>query len=106
MTWLEVCANIAAILTAIVAGLAWGAYRYDLYRKRKRLEAYLKAEKEKGTDKGQRTMLHLMVRLGLTEAEVMQASFRSKHLIRRIAADPKNDRAEALLLEYTSERSN
>jgi hypothetical protein len=41
-----------------------------------------------------------MARLGLTEAEVLQASFGSKHIVRRIAADPTTLRADAILLEY------
>ena len=36
----------------------------------------------------------------MTEAELLQASFRSQHINRRIAPDPTTDRAEALLLEY------
>src|ERR1700692_3152954 len=73
---------------------------WGIHSKRIQLENYLKAEKAAGRDKGQRTILHLMARLGLTEAEVLQASFGSKHLVRRLAVDPTTLRADAILLEY------
>jgi hypothetical protein len=41
-----------------------------------------------------------MVRVGLTEDEILQASFRSRHIKRLIATDPKTNRAEAILLAY------
>ena len=85
---LEITAPWAAILTALVAAGAYVLYRWDIYSKRTELENYLKAEKAAARDKGQRTILHLMARLGLTESEVLQASFGSKHIVRRIAADP------------------
>ena len=100
MADLATVANIAAILTALVAGFGYGAYRFDRYRKRRKLEAYLKAEMARGTDKGQRSLLHLMARLGMTEAELLQASFQSAHIDRKVAADDKNGRASALLLEW------
>jgi len=97
---LEITAHWAAILTALVAAGAYFRYRWDIHSKRIQLENYLKAEKSAARDKGQRTILHLMARLGLTEAEVLQASFGSKHMVRRIAADPTTLRADAILLEY------
>jgi hypothetical protein len=39
---LEITANIAAILTPIVGLCLWGLYRCKLFRKKKKLEAYLK----------------------------------------------------------------
>ena len=100
MTALDIAANVAAILTALVAAGGYGLYRWDHYKKRQKLEAYLKAEKALRADKGQRSILHLMAELGLTEAELLQASFRSRHISRRIAPDPATQRAAALLLEY------
>jgi hypothetical protein len=100
MTVLGAVANIAAILTALVALGASVFYGWDRRRKRRQLEAYLKAEKATGGNQGQRSILHLMAKLGLTEAELLQASFRSCHIVRRIAPNPATNRAEALLLEY------
>ena len=34
-----------------------------------------------------RTVLHLVANLGMSEAEIMDASFRSRHIIRRTSAD-------------------
>jgi hypothetical protein len=105
MNWLQPVANLASILTAVVAALAYGRYLIDRRRKRQKLEAYLEAEKAAERDRGQRSILHLIARLGLTEAELLDASFRSKHIIRRIAANPVNRRAEDLLLEYNESAS-
>ena len=41
-----------------------------------------------------------MARVGMTEAELLHASFKSRHAGRVIAADPETNRAEALLLVY------
>src|SRR5258706_1235553 len=67
---LEITSHWAGILTALVAAGAYAVYRWDIHSKRIQLENYLKAEKAAARDKGQRTILHLMARLGLTEAEV------------------------------------
>jgi len=94
-------ANVSAILTAVVAIFGYGAYRVEQCSKYKKLENYLKAEKSKGKDFGQRSLLHLMANVGMTEAELIQASFRSNHIKRKIAPDEKTNRAEALLLEWS-----
>jgi hypothetical protein len=103
---LEITAHWAAILTALVAAGAYVLYRWEIHSKRIQLENFLKAEKTAARDKGQRTILHLMARLGLTEAEVLQASFGSKHIVRRIAAAPATLRADAILLEYVDQIPN
>ena len=115
MDWLGPFANLAAILTAAVAVFGYGAYLLDRYRKRRRLERYLRSERQnaearekdetggEGTrkkDTGQRSLLHLMARLGMTEAELLQASFRSSHIKRRVARDDQTGRAAALLLQW------
>ncbi len=99
MTWLGTIANIAAIITALVAAFGYGFYICDRFCKRRHLEKYLKSEKEKEEDRGQRSLLHLMAKLGMTEAELLQASFRSKNIDRKISPNNKTGRAEALLLE-------
>ena len=71
---LEIIANIAAILTAILAGWFWIYYQYDLYKKRVRVINYLKGEKNKG-DQGQRSVRNIMAGEGLTEADVYNAVF-------------------------------
>ena len=69
----EYAANLASILTAVVAATAWGGYVWSARGKRKKLESYLRKEKENKPngreDRGQRSLLHLMARVGLAESE-------------------------------------
>ena len=96
---LEVASHWAAILTALVAVFMSGWYFCQRSRKRRRLEDYLKAEKEAGRDKGQRTVLHLVAKLGMTETEVVDAAFRSKCVWPVVIPDEEG-RASLLMLEY------
>lgn len=107
MNIINVIANIAAILTAIVALVGYGIYRWDRCAQRRKLETYLKAQKENQSlmltdnDQGQRSLLHLMAKVGMTEGELIQASFRSNHIKRVVATDRETGRANALLLEWS-----
>ncbi|MHA7776114.1 hypothetical protein [Roseibium sp. M-1] len=96
----SVAGSWAAIITAIVAFFGYGAYRCDIVKKRLCLEKYLKSEQLKGSDKGQRSILHIVARIGMTETEILQASFRSKHILRKIASNDGTGRAEAILIEW------
>ena len=98
---LEITSHWAAILTAGVAVWAYCRYLGERRQKRKRLETYLKAEKEAGKDKGQRTVLHLVAHLGMTETEVVDAAFRSK-CTRRVVSTDEKGHASALMFEYDS----
>jgi hypothetical protein len=71
---LEIIANIAAILTAVLASWFWIYYQYDLYKKRVRVINYLREEQNKG-DQGQRSIRNIMAGEGLTEADVYTAVF-------------------------------
>jgi len=44
--------------------------------------------------------MYLVAALGLTESSILEASFRSKHIIRRVVTDPYTNRADLLLLGY------
>ena len=96
---LEIAAHWSAILTAAVAVLAYGGYRHDRYKRRRRLENYLQTEKLAGHDRGQRTVLHLVAHLGMTEVEIVDVALRSRH-IRRVVGKDERGRAETLLFEY------
>lgn len=102
LQWLEAAANVASIATAIIAVWAGGWYLCQRRQKRLRLENYLKAVKENAVPmgSGQRTPLQLMAALGMTEAEIVDLSFRSR-CIQRVAGtiDP------VMGLEYSRERS-
>ena len=98
---LSVLGSWAAILTALIAVFGYLVYRNDGYQKRLRLEKYLKNEKQAGSDKGQRSSLHLIAKLGLTEDEILQSSFRSKHIARRVAKDKETWLANVIFYEWT-----
>jgi len=100
MTYLEHGANAIAILTAVVAVSGFGVYHWRQFHKCQRLERYLKSEKAKDEDRGQRSLVHLMAKVGLTESELKQASIRSKHIVRKIVKDGKTGRADSILLEW------
>ena len=78
-------ADIASILTAIVAVWAYYTYRRSLKVKRKRLERYLEDElnkdmKKRGGNTGMRSVTHLVARVGMTEADALQAAFSSGYI--------------------------
>jgi hypothetical protein len=99
---LGVTANWAAILTALIALLAYGRYECARNRKRRCLEEYLKAEKAKATNKGQRTILHLVARLSMTEGDVLDAAFRSKR-VRCVTNSDHEGYVAQLLFEYVGD---
>jgi hypothetical protein len=103
--WLEIGAQIAAIATALIAGWAYGRYLYERRQKRRRLENYLKKEKDAGKNRGQRTVLHLVAELGMTDAEIIDAAFRSRCIVRKVTPDMMGA-ASKLLLEYSASNSN
>lgn len=95
---LEIVAAWASILTAAIAVLAYAVYRYERCEKRLRLESYLKDEKAKGADKGQRTLTHLVANLGMSETDVLDCAFRSRRVVRTV--DVKDGKAIGIFLEY------
>jgi hypothetical protein len=68
-------------------------------KQRKALESYLKAEKEKGEDKGQRSIPHLQKALGLTEDEIRWAAKASKVIKQRTRQD-ESGMATTSLFEF------
>ncbi len=100
MNMLSTLSSIAAILTAVVAIVGYGHYIWERNRKERNLMDYLKGLKnEAKSDKGQRSALHLTARLGLTEAEILQASFRNSRIHRVMRTDDSGF-ATAILFEY------
>ncbi|MDV4159308.1 hypothetical protein [Rhizobium brockwellii] len=99
---LEVIANLASILTALVAVWAFGHYQLTRWRHRRRLEEYLRGERGMGYDGGQRTVLHLVAQLGMSEAEIIDAAFRSKVIDRKVSKDEEG-RADCLFLVYKAD---
>ena len=97
---LGITANWAAILTAVVATTAYGRYLCNQIAQRRALENYLRSEKTTGGDSGQRTVLHLMANLSLTESEVLSSAFRSKKVSPAVSVDERG-RADTLMFQYT-----
>ena len=82
-----------------VVRITWLGYLHDRCKRRRRLERYLLTEKLAGHDRGQRTVLHLVAHLGMTEVEIVDVALRSRH-IRRVVGKDERGRAETLLFEY------
>jgi len=105
MIYLEIAAHLSAIATFLIAAGGYFIYRYDSIKKRKRLENYLQKSSTRESDsgqgkKGQHTVIHLMKEVGLTEAEILQASFQSKNIRRYSIVDKQTNRAIGLLFAY------
>lgn len=100
MNYLEIAANVAEILTAVVAGFAYIHYRLSQSRKRKRLEHYLRSERVSNPKRRTHTILHVMAQVALTQEEVLRASFDSSHIDRLIHAHPDTGLADDILLRY------
>lgn len=97
--WASILTFIVTLIAAIVGVGGYVRYRWEIRRKSKSLEEYLRAEKAKGEDRGQRSILRILSEVGLTEDEIIQASFRNAKISRCVTADEKGF-ANRLLLEY------
>jgi hypothetical protein len=93
-------ANVASILTALVAVFGYVRYECGRSKKRKKLENYLRQEGGQG-DKGQRTVTHLSAAVGLTEVDIFEAAFSSKHIKSSVYKDSETGMASRVLFEYT-----
>ncbi len=96
---LNILANVASIITALIAA---GASLYlwcERYGKRKRLEKYLKTEHPRA-----HTVVHLMAKIGMTEAEILHASFASSLVVHKVRKDYETGLASQLIFEYSEER--
>lgn len=107
--YLEVTSHWAAILTALVAVVAYARFVCDSWTKRRKLEHYLRDRKTADArvgKLGQRSLLHLIAKLGMTEQELLNASFKSKKIARRLGKDTETGLANVLFLEYDDGRSS
>ena len=106
--YLEICANVASILTALVAVVAFIGYHWRLCYKCRKLEDYLRRDRANAEPPltGKRTVVHLMGKLKFTEDEVFKACFQSKYIACKMVVDPSTGRATELLFEYDHDPSN
>lgn len=100
--WLEIVANIAAILTAAIAVLAYFHFIWGERARRRALEDHLREEALLSQDEGRRTIIHLMAYLSMTEAEVLRAGFQST-LVRSEPGIDDQGRANRLYFRYVGE---
>ena len=103
--WLRIAANIASILTSIIAATASVVYWVNRRSKRARLESYLKAKKEKSPTEAF-SITRLMADLGMTEAEIFAASFASRRIVRGIRRDRATGFAAEVLFQYRETAQN
>lgn len=104
--WLTIASNIATVGLAIVAVGAYGWYQLDLLIRRDRLEKFLKGQigKRSKNDTGRHTVLYLASQLRMTEAEVLEAGFKSKKLRCVPGYNKEKDRTEVIYFEYGYEK--
>jgi hypothetical protein len=103
--WLRIGANIASILTTMIAAGASIVFWANRRSKRVRLENYLKAKKQKDPDEAF-SVTRLMADLGMTEAEIFAASFASRHVVRGIRRDRTTGFAAEVLFQYRDGRKS
>ena len=99
---LEMAANITAIFTFFGAVGAWCHYQRGLIRRRIVLEECLKKEGrqyKENNKPGEFNFTFIIAHTGMTESEIIQASFRSKRVIRRETTDSEGY-ATGILFRY------
>lgn len=96
---LELVANLAAILTGVIAALAYFHFIWGERTRRIELERHLRQEALSSQDEGRRTVIHLMAYLSMTEAEVLRAGFQSKLVCSEPGVDDQG-RANRLYFRY------
>jgi len=104
---LDMLDHVAAIATAIVAVWAFAAYRFGNWKKQRMLEEYLAKERpgrRYAIDTGQRTIIHLMAELRMSEAEVLQAAFTSKKVVILRTQDPQTSLSNGMLFQHKAMR--
>ena len=108
MDWLNAASDIATITLSIVAIGAYGWYQIDLLTRRRRLENFLKGEvgKRNKDDTGRRTPIFLASQLRMTEAEILEAGFKSQKIKCVPGFDKATGLGNAIFFEYDRGNSN
>ena len=115
MSWsagLLTLANLAQVVTGLVAATTGAVYVCKRSSRRRRLEQYLKAERDRDArgvttfQVGRRTVAHLMAYVAMTESQVLEAGFGNTNLKSFPATDDKNGRAETLYFQYVGDEGS
>ena len=91
---------LTAVLVVVVGGLFWLGHEAMGRKRSRRMEAYLRLERNGGTDRGQRSTKQIMAALSMTAGEVMDAARRSRS-IKRLAIATNVTSAESAVFECT-----
>jgi len=105
MDILDTTDHIAAIGTAGLASWAWAYYHWERFWRRVRLERRLRDTltiQYGNGEEGAQSIPRLMAALGMSEKDIMDASFRSRRVERTSLADPETGHARTVLLRYDS----
>lgn len=102
--WFGLAADLAQVLTSIVAVWLWVRFILSAHRRRKALERYLRYEKNRSKDRGMRSILHLMSNLSMTEEQIYSAAFGSKCVSTVPLTNEKSGLAESILFVYRPPR--
>lgn len=78
MIWLDTLANVAAIVTALVAVVAYGSYLLTLRARTRAVESLLKAKNKSGDDSLR--LDQIAGELALTVEQVLEAASKSKRI--------------------------
>ncbi len=97
---LEILANLAEILTASVAVAAAAYFAQSQRSKRIKLEDYLRTARIENPQRHTYTALHITAKLGLTESEILNASFNSRHIVRLEHVNEDTNLTDQILFEY------
>ncbi|WP_156940644.1 hypothetical protein [Mesorhizobium sp. LSJC285A00] len=100
--WLSFACDIAQAATGIVAVVAGFRFLQDRRSRRTVIQRYLvgernDAEKPGGNGSGARSIIHLMGRCSMTEAQVLEAAFENSNIKTWVATDPDTGLADTLL---------
>jgi hypothetical protein len=102
-TFLDYADKVSSVVTGLIAVYGIWEYQRLKWRSKIALERYLKSEKKNSKDgkKGQHTVMHLVGRLGMSEAMVLDAAFSNKRKIKTtVGTNSDAEIAKYLLLEY------
>ena len=98
-------ADIAEIVTGLIAAIVGGRYLWLVRQRRLILETYLEVQRADDQASGKqgggvRSVLHLMGYAAMTEPEVLDAAFASRHIRSFTHNDPATGRSDALLFQF------
>ena len=99
---LGILANLAAIVTAVVAVYAYSQYRLNIYWRRKKIEDYLwhiVTSPQGLNDPSDRSIEQLVTELGMSEQDIMSVVF-SSPLIERILGGGTGPTASRLRVNH------